>query len=268
MSNIVLSKSISDSSLKLYFKKISDLNFSKKSFPVDFDSVWPLVYDRKDHAIRELRKEYYMEDVDYQVFLKSGENSKGGRPEEKYFLSIPCLEYFIVRKYRPAFEVYRRFFHNVTQANIAIERDYLIELEEKSVEANFIKKLTHSQKIKINSYFSKALSKIQADYGEIKHFNTCCDKHFLNWCMANDNRCLIIYNWIDSDYMDKLRPVIIIDAEQNSRKHCDRKINRITMMCADKHSNHIVYMGDNEVYENLSYFKGNSLTESFYELPL
>ena len=39
------------------------------------------------------------------------ENPLGGRPTEKYKLSVPCLEYFIARKVRPVFEVYRRATH-------------------------------------------------------------------------------------------------------------------------------------------------------------
>ena len=34
----------------------------------------------------------------------------GGRPVETYYLSIPCLEFFIARKVRPVFEVYRTVF--------------------------------------------------------------------------------------------------------------------------------------------------------------
>lgn len=54
-----------------------------------------------------------MQDVDYQVFPQIRENLFGGRPKDVYKLSIPCLEFFIARKVRPVFEVYRQVFHQV-----------------------------------------------------------------------------------------------------------------------------------------------------------
>lgn len=51
------------------------------------------------------------ESVDYQVFLKNGENPKGGRPTNEYKLTVSCMEFFIARKVRPVFEVYRQVFH-------------------------------------------------------------------------------------------------------------------------------------------------------------
>ena len=44
------------------------------------------------------------------------ENEKdlGGRPVGNYFLSLSCLEFFIARKVRAVFEVYRKVFHYAT----------------------------------------------------------------------------------------------------------------------------------------------------------
>ena len=76
------------------------------------------VYPRKDHAVRELVEgSQFMEGVDYQVFLKNGENPKGGRPTNEYKLTVPCMEFFIARKVRPVFEVYRKVFHKVANAS-------------------------------------------------------------------------------------------------------------------------------------------------------
>ena len=36
-----------------------------------------------------------------------------GRPTQVFMLSVPCLEFFIARKVRPVFEVYRKVFHKV-----------------------------------------------------------------------------------------------------------------------------------------------------------
>lgn len=35
-----------------------------------------------------------------------------------YMLSVPCLEFFIARKVRPVFEVYRKVFHKVVEGNV------------------------------------------------------------------------------------------------------------------------------------------------------
>ena len=74
-----------------------------------------LVYPRKDHAVRALI-ENFMQGVDYQVLPKNGENSKGGRPTDIYKLSVPCMEFFIARKVRVVFDVYRTVFHKVANS--------------------------------------------------------------------------------------------------------------------------------------------------------
>ena len=56
-----------------------------------------------------------------EVFPKFEENLSeeikdlGGRPVENYFLTLSCLEFFIARKVRSVFEVYRKVFHVATQ---------------------------------------------------------------------------------------------------------------------------------------------------------
>lgn len=81
-----------------------------EEFPVNLDDVWPLAYNRKDHAVRDL-SEKFMEGVDYQVFLKNWENPLGGRPSNEYHISVSCLEFLVARKVRAVFEVYRQVFH-------------------------------------------------------------------------------------------------------------------------------------------------------------
>ena len=99
--------------LKTYFEAISNLQRSGIQFPSNLEEVWPLVYSRKEDAVRVLVKDF-IENVDYQLLRKSPENSKG-RPINEYHLSVPCLEYFIARKVREVFEVYRKVFHQATQ---------------------------------------------------------------------------------------------------------------------------------------------------------
>lgn len=111
-----LTKTSTNAEIKQYFKAILKLSESNEDFPVNLDEVWSLVYPRKDHAVRELTESgRFMESIDYQVLLKNGENPKGGRPVSEYHLSVPCLEYFIARKVRDVFEVYRQVFHKTAK---------------------------------------------------------------------------------------------------------------------------------------------------------
>lgn len=144
-SKFQLTKQSSDSEIKAYFIQVLNLSRSKEEFPVNLDEVWPLVYSRRDKAVRALRSgEIFMEDIDYQVFPQNGEKSdtfshfggkvqddgedekpKGsfsvmGRPQNIYMISIPCLEYLIARKVRPVFEVYRQVFHKVAGGGISL----------------------------------------------------------------------------------------------------------------------------------------------------
>ena len=140
-----LTKQSSDSEIKAYFIQVLNLSRSKEEFPVNLDEVWPLVYSRRDKAVRALRSgEIFMEGIDYQIFPQNGEKSdtfshfggkvqddgedekpKGsfsvmGRPQNIYMISIPCLEYLIARKVRPVFEVYRQVFHKVAGGGISL----------------------------------------------------------------------------------------------------------------------------------------------------
>lgn len=126
-----LTKQSSDSEIKAYFEGIAKLMQSNEPFPVNLEDVWQLVYVDKGKAVRALRKnELFIQGVDYQVFTQNGKNpgafaqkvkntnddsscNKGGRPESTYMLSVSCLEFFIARKVRPVFEVYRKVFHKV-----------------------------------------------------------------------------------------------------------------------------------------------------------
>lgn len=109
--NLVLSKESSANEIRQYFNAILELSRSENDFPVNLDNVWPLVYSRKEEAVRTLQRNF-IQHVDYQVLRKKAENLSGGRPTVDYYLTIPCLEFFIARKVRSVFEVYRQVFHN------------------------------------------------------------------------------------------------------------------------------------------------------------
>lgn len=109
-----LSLSSSTEEIKRYFKAILELSKLDVPYPVNLDSCWTLCYSAKEKAVRAL-KENFIESVDYQVLAQNGENPKGGRPTIEYHLSVSCLEYFIARKVRPVFDVYREVFHKVNE---------------------------------------------------------------------------------------------------------------------------------------------------------
>ena len=120
---LILSKDSSSDELKQYFSKILELARSGKEYPVNLDEVWPLVYSRRDKAISSL-KNNFIEGVDYvaenQPLPLSVERA-GGQNRINSYLSTSCLEYFIARKVRAVFDVYRAVFHNV--ANQIINRE-------------------------------------------------------------------------------------------------------------------------------------------------
>ncbi|HAM85296.1 MAG TPA: hypothetical protein DCP35_15415 [Butyricimonas sp.] len=105
-----LTKQSSDSEIKRYFTAVLKLAKSREQFPVNLEEVWPLVYGKKSDAVQALQRDF-IEDVDYQVLRQNPQNPNGGRPINEYKLSVSCLEYFIVKKVRPVFEVYRKVFH-------------------------------------------------------------------------------------------------------------------------------------------------------------
>ena len=130
-----LTKQSSEAEIKAYFCAVLNLAKSNEEFPVNLDDVWPLVYSRKDKAVRALKEgESFFEGIDYQPLPQNGErleekplaqNGKrlasgkfNGENKVTYMLSVPCLEFFIARKVRPVFEVYRQVFHKVAEGNV------------------------------------------------------------------------------------------------------------------------------------------------------
>ncbi len=124
-----LTKQSTAQDIKAYFEEVLKLSKDSKEFPVNLDDVWPLVYSAKEKAVRALKSnDLFLQNVDYQVLAQNGEKSgvlaqnggkvQNGRPTEIYMLSVPCLEFFIARKVRPVFEVYRQVFHKVASGEI------------------------------------------------------------------------------------------------------------------------------------------------------
>ena len=111
MCNIVLSD---DLSIRSYFEKVLNLSKLGDKFPVNLDDVWPLVYSAKEKAVRALvSSDQFMQGIDYEILATNGDNITVGRPVNVYMISISCMEYFIARKVRSVFNVYRDVFHKV-----------------------------------------------------------------------------------------------------------------------------------------------------------
>ena len=198
----VLTKASDDVTIKSYFEGVHELLKSKGSdaFCVNLDEVWPLVYERKDHAVRALTKDYF-EGVDYTTQLpdnqtlplngeEDSKDSWGGSNKVTYFITVSCLEHLVARKERTVFEVYRQVFHesmdNALTASCMIEdkvarvKAWLAEEEAHRAE---LAQLTnaHTQTLKnnnelvefITSMFENrsliAISLIAANYGMGAH---------------------------------------------------------------------------------------------------
>ena len=118
--NLILTKDSVPADIERYFRGVLALDQQDKVFSVNLDDVWRLAYNRKDAAVRAL-KANFIENVDYLTLPQNVERSEDGTfisGRTDYYLTSACLEYFVARKVRPVFEVYRRVFHHaVAQVN-------------------------------------------------------------------------------------------------------------------------------------------------------
>lgn len=120
MENIILRKGSDESQIKAYFTKVLELKKTGEEFPVDLDAVWPIIYHAKKKAVFELlhtKDDFgnlrYIERIDYQTSPQKVQAGKHNKTiVNKYYLSVSGLEWFIARKVRPVFEVYRQVFHS------------------------------------------------------------------------------------------------------------------------------------------------------------
>ena len=145
-----LSLKSTNDEIRKYFIAVLNLSKSKEKYPVNLDDVWMLVYGRKQEAVRALTSEIFIQDIDYQLLRQNAQNSKGGRPTIEYHLSVSCLEYFIARKVRPVFDVYREVFHKVNEIapkvakSSAADKRKIARLEK---ELEFTKKTSRMDKV-------------------------------------------------------------------------------------------------------------------------
>lgn len=125
-----LTKQSTAQEIKSYFEEVLKLSKDSKEFPVNLDDVWPFVYAEKGKAVRALKSnDLFVEGFDYILLAQNGKqdgnngkqvNSWGGNNQVTYMLSRPCLEFFIARKVRPVFEVYRQVFHKVASGELPL----------------------------------------------------------------------------------------------------------------------------------------------------
>lgn len=147
--SIALSKSSSQEDLKRYFTAVLELSKDDNKFPINLDEVWPLVYNRRDKAISTLKKNFF-EGEDFQVIENQSlpqmvERVWGGQNKANYFLSLSCMEYFIARKVRPVFEVYRQVFHKTAQQQLPQTYKQALEQLLQQVEENERLQLENSE---------------------------------------------------------------------------------------------------------------------------
>lgn len=112
--NLILTKDSVPADIERYFRGVLALDQQDKVFSVNLDDVWQLAYTRKDAAVRAL-KANFIENVDYLPLPQNVERSEDGTfisGGTDYYFTSACLEYFVARKIRPVFEVYRRVFHH------------------------------------------------------------------------------------------------------------------------------------------------------------
>lgn len=111
-SSVFLTSDAGEEAIRKYFAKILELSNSGEEFPIDLDDVWPLAYGRKEEAVRALcNSDLFLEGSDYKVLRRPAGNSNGGRPSVRYLLNLQSFEFFIARRVRNVFEVYREVFH-------------------------------------------------------------------------------------------------------------------------------------------------------------
>ena len=116
-----LTKQSTGEEIKNYFTAILRLLQSDERYPVNLDEVWMLIYERKDNAVKALVRDF-IENEDYKLLRRKAEQVSGAKYVDDYYLTVSCLEYFIARKVRPVFEVYRKVFHKTVTPALPVGR--------------------------------------------------------------------------------------------------------------------------------------------------
>lgn len=140
--NLILSKESSESEIKRYFNAVLELSKYDNEFPINLDEVWMLIYSEKGKAVRAL-KENFIEGVDYNTFAQNGKTETGGYKVIEYHLTVSCMEFFIARKVRPVFEVYRQVFHKVVKHELSRKELALMVLQAEEEKERLLSENNH-----------------------------------------------------------------------------------------------------------------------------
>lgn len=168
MNEIILTRESSEEQIKQYFNEILNLSQSNNEYPINMDEVWMLVYNQKSDAVEALKRDF-IESVDYKVLRQNPQNPNGGRPVNEYYISLSCLEFFIARKVRPVFEIYRKVFHGVI-SQVILPKTFAEALQLAADQAKEIEKqqlLIEEQKPKVDFYDDVVDSKDAIDMAKV-----------------------------------------------------------------------------------------------------
>lgn len=175
---IILSKESSDNDIRRYFEAVLKLSQSDNKFPINLDAVWMLVYNRKDYATDVLKKDF-IEDVDY---ITTSVKTEVGSNKIEYRLTVSCMEFFIARKVRPVFEVYRKVFHKSVEVVKQIRNENQQEqlsmkdmMQAATWAAKFLK-LNDASKLLMAKQILEPTGLILPEYVDSKGFLLAADK--------------------------------------------------------------------------------------------
>ena len=73
MKDLSLNKESNENEIKRYFKAILKLSQSENEFPVNLDDVWPLIYERRDSAVKALVRDF----IEKKIISRSAEKRSG-----------------------------------------------------------------------------------------------------------------------------------------------------------------------------------------------
>lgn len=113
--------------VRQYFEKVREMVKSGVQFPVQLSDVWHLIYTRKGDAIRSLKNDFE-EGFDFQSLSKIAKRGIGATTSYEYTLTVPCMEFFIARKVRAVFDVYREVFHWVADNTVSVSQIGMVKL--------------------------------------------------------------------------------------------------------------------------------------------
>lgn len=158
---IALTKQSSEKQIKMYFNGILELSKSNEKFPVNIDDVWMIVYAERGKAVASLRKNF-IENIDYITIAQSGNGGQFAKTD--YFLSLSCMEFFIARKVRAVFEVYRQVFHKIAAPTYQINSTSKLQTIQLKEQMAWVKEVSKVLKLNDTSTLSM-YQKIAEPYG-------------------------------------------------------------------------------------------------------